>query len=112
MKIKEATKVKSKYLIYEDYYVSVFNDWNKCMVVFVSDEGMCKAISYDSNFYSPEEDILAYVELINHSFRGIQSEEKDFYINKFIKHVERELAKGNEELNWEYLEHCGIKREA
>lgn len=104
--------MKRKYLVYEDFYVTVFNDYEKCMVVFVSDEGMCKALSYDSNFYSPEEDIITYVELINHSFRGQQSEEKDHFINKFVKYVERELAKADEELNWEYLERYNIKKEA
>ena len=100
--------MKSKYLIYRDPFITMFHDDEKYMVVFVNDRGECAALSYDDNFYCVEEEIIAYVDLINRSFNGWKSEEKDECIRKFIKHIEKKIKP--EQLNWEYLEHCGIKK--
>ena len=100
--------MRSKYLIYRDSYISIFNDDEKYLAIFVNDRGQAKVLNYDDNFYSIEEDIIVYNELIKHATSDLQEQQE--YLGKFIKYVKREVKKSNAELNIDYLEHYGFDR--
>lgn len=91
-------------MVYRDTFITLFNDEEKCLAVFVNDRGQTKVINYDDNFYSVEDDILAYDELIKHATSDKQEQQE--YLHKFIDFI-RGLV-GND-LNTEFLEARGIK---
>ena len=45
-------------IIWEDDFITIFCDRNKCLLVFINDRGNSKVLSFDDNFYSIEDDIL------------------------------------------------------
>lgn len=94
-------------LIYRDSYITIFNDEEKCLVVFLNDRGQTKVINYDDNMYSYMDDIDAYDTLIRHATDDEQEQQK--YLGKFIKYLAREVAKCNEEIDYEYLKERGYK---
>ena len=99
--------MRSKYLMYRDFYISLFNDEQKCLAVFVNDRGLTKVVNWDDNFYSYLDDIDAYNTLIKHATDD--DEEQQQYLGKFIKYLARELAKGEQEIDYEYLKERGYK---
>lgn len=97
-------------LLYRDYFVSVFFDNEKLLAIYVNDRGIfTKVVNVDSNFYSPEYDVIAYKQVIYCS--SATEEEQKECLSDFIAYTEKELNKYNETLNWEFLEHEGIKKE-
>ena len=94
-------------LTYRDFYVSVFVDEQKYLIVFLNDMGQTKVINFDSNFYCVEDDIIAYRDIIEHS--SASKDEQYEFLRDFIIFVQKELDGTNDKLNWEYLEHNGIK---
>ncbi len=92
--------MRKRYCEYADLCVSVFADMDKCLLVFVNDKGTCKVINFDSNFYSVENDIIAYIDLINDSLDNDIKETKPFIV-KWLKHLKKQ---GIEEVNNDYLE--------
>ena len=104
---------KSKYLDWQDAFVSCFVDYNKYLVVFVSDCGMTEVLNFDSNFYTIEEDIVAYDNMLRHSSlfdRQGNADQKEYmrYLRRYVRHVKRKIPE-DEELNLEYLRFMGIK---
>ena len=95
-------------LLYRDYYVSLFNDDEKCLLVFVSENGKTKVLSYDDNFYSIEDNIIAYYEVLKEATQD--DEEIKDYLGAFIDYIKSEMKNYNEELNIDYLEHYGFDR--
>lgn len=93
-------------ILYRDYCVSLFNDEEKMLLIFVNDRGNTKVLNYDDNFYSVEDNIIAYYEVLKNTITD--EEEQRGYLEAFIDYVKSELKKNNEELNAEYLEHYGI----
>lgn len=91
-------------MVYRDTYITLFNDEEKCLAVFVNDRGQTKVINYDDNFYSVEDDILAYDELIRHATSD--EKEQQEYLHKFIDFVRSFVG---DKLNTEFLRDRGIK---
>ena len=104
---------KRGYFDWCDYCVSCFVDFNKCLLVFVNDRSETKVINFDSNFYSVEDNIIAYELLLRHSLgikgRPKEDERKEYerYLRAYVRHIKRQIPK-DEELNIEYLEHSGV----
>ena len=105
-------------LVYQDICVSVFVDNNKCLIIFVNDKGNTRVVNFDSNFYSVEDNIIAYEEMLRDSLlddttndiREVDREDYSKLLKDYIKSVEKELETSDlEGLNWEYLESRGIK---
>lgn len=94
-------------LIWEDDFITIFCDRNKCLLVFINDRGNSKVLSFDDNFYSIEDNILAYDELIKKTYLPI--EEQKQYLGEFVKYCEDEIKGSGYELNYEYLDHYGIQ---
>lgn len=94
-------------LTYRDDYITIFCDTEKCLLVFLNDRGDTKVLNFDDNFYSIEEDILAYDELIKKTY--LPSEEQKEYLGKFVKYCEEQVKGSGYELNHDYLDHYGIK---
>lgn len=94
-------------LVWEDDFITIFCDQNKCLIVFINDRGDSKVLSFDDNFYSIEENILAYDELIKKTYLPI--EEQKTYLGKFYRYCEEECKQGGYELDNEYLNHYGIQ---
>lgn len=92
---------------YEDDCITIFCDDEKCLIVFVNDRGDSKTLSFDDNFYSIEDNILAYDELIKKTYLPIDEQKK--YLGDFVKFCEEEIKGSGYELNYEYLDHYGIK---
>ena len=106
-------------LVYRDIFVSVFVDSEKCLVIYVNDKGNTRVVNYDDNFYSVEEDIVAYDEMLRDSLKDdttndIREVDREDYLRllgNYIKSVEKELETSDcEGLNWEYLESRGIRK--
>lgn len=95
----------SKYLLYRDFYITLFNDNQKYLAVFVNDRGLTKVINYDDNFYSYIDDIEAYDTLIKHATDDEQEQQK--YLGKFIKYIARELRKGDTQIDYDDLKERG-----
>lgn len=93
-------------MLYSDDYISVFNDSEKCLLIFVNDRGFTKVLNYDDNFYSVEDNLIAYNELIMHATSD-KNEQKD-YLNRYRQFIEEETKESGYELNFEYLWHCGV----
>ena len=93
-------------LLYRDCYMSLFFDDEKYLAIFVNDRGLTKVLSTDDNFYSVEDDIIAYRDLIAHS--SADTDEQKEYLRAFINYTQKELDKANQTLNWEWLESRGI----
>lgn len=84
---------KSKYLLYEDFYVSLFNDVDKTLSVYVSRGGHTRVINYDYWYYTYMEDIEAYNALIQ--METDSDEERQEYLGNFIKWLEKQLGDGD-----------------
>lgn len=106
-------------LVYRDVFVSVFIDSEKYLVVYVNDKGNTRVVNYDDNFYSVEDDIIAYDEMLRDSLKDdttndVREVDKEDYLrllSDYIKSVEKELETSDlEGLNWEYLESRGIRQ--
>ena len=106
-------------LVYRDIFVSVFVDSEKCLVIYVNDKGNTNVVNFDSNFYSVEDDIIAYDEMLKDSLkddttneiREVDREDYFRFLGNYIKSVEKELETSDlEGLNWDYLETRGIKQ--
>lgn len=91
--------MKSRYLDYRDYYISVFHDNEKYLMIFVNDEGATQVINYDSNFFTIENLIDAFYNLINESFRGLQTKELKNSVKRYYKH----LLKQGAEIEKDYI---------
>ena len=101
-------------LVWQDQFVSVFIDSDKCLVIFVNDKSNTKVLNFDSNFYCIEEDILAYEELLRDSLTYGGELEEDTYkefLRDFIKDTEEQVKDTTQEIAWEYLEFYGIRKE-
>ena len=91
---------RRRYLDYKDCCITIFNDDEKCLIVFVTDNGKSKVINYDDNFFYVEELLDTYLEMIELSFRGWQSKElttSDYdeiktYLKKYFRHLKRQGA--------------------
>lgn len=94
-------------LIWEDDFITIFCDQNKCLLVFINDRGDSKVLSFDDNFYSIEDNILAYDELIKKTYLPIEEQKK--YLGEFYRYCEEECKQSGCELNNEYLDHYGIQ---
>lgn len=89
---------RRKYLDYKDYVITIFNDCDKCMVVFLTDNGYTKAIDYDSNFFYVEYLIDTYYEMAVKSFKGWRNKDLDLedlkeikgLMKKFVAHLKRQ----------------------
>ena len=89
---------RSKYLDYKDYVITIFNDFDKCMLVFLTDNGHTKSVDYDSNFFYVEELIDTYYEMAVKSFKGWRNKDLDLedlkeikrLLKKFIAHLKRQ----------------------
>lgn len=93
-------------LIYRDAYISVFFDDAKLLAIFVNDRGQTKVLNIDDNFYCVEEDIIAYKELLEHTYAD--DEERVNYLGTFINYTIEAVKKGGQDLNYEYLWHAGV----
>jgi len=93
-------------LLYRDSFISMFFDDEKYLAIFVNDRGLTKVISVDDNFYSIEEDIIAYRDLIAHSL-ATEEEQKE-YLRAFASYCEQSLYDMGQELNYEYLNSKGV----
>ena len=103
----ERTQVNDT-IMYRDWFVSMFNDNQKLLIIFVNDIGDTKVISYDSNFYCIEDNIIAYREVL---FKSIEdNEERNEFLKAFIDFVKQEIKDSDDELNIEYLEYNGFDR--
>lgn len=94
-------------IIWEDDFITIFCDQNKCLLVFINDRGNSKVLSFDDNFYSIEDDILAYDELIKKTYLPVEEQKK--YLGEFYHYCEEECKQGGYELNNKYLDHYGIQ---
>lgn len=94
-------------LVWRDDFITIFCDYEKCLIVFVNDRGDSKTLSFDDNFYSIEENILVYDELIKKTYLPIDEQKQ--YLGEFVKYCEEEIKGSGYELNYEYLDHYGIK---
>ena len=78
---------------YRDTFLTVFNDDEKMLVIFVTDTGHTKAVNYDDNFFYVEYLIETYLEMILVSFAhwGIEERKEEIkkHVKKFLKHMER-----------------------
>lgn len=78
---------------YSDTFVSVINDNEKMLVIFVTDNGQAKVISYDDNFFYVEILIETYLEMLLVSFKrwgfDTHKEEIKKHVKKFLKHMEK-----------------------
>ena len=95
-------------LLYRDYCISVFNDDEKCLLIFVNDRGNTKVLNYDDNFYCIEDNIITYYELLKNTLDN-EDEHKE-YLEPFIAYIKKEIEGYNQELNIDYLEHYGFDR--
>ena len=85
--------MKSKYLIYRDDIITIFDDYERLTCVFLNDLGKTKAISYDDNFFYVEYMVDTYYEFLEDSFKGWKGKELDeadkqemkTYLEAFIK---------------------------
>ena len=102
--------MKRRYLLYKDTFITLFNDDEKCLVVFLTDNGHAKAINYDDNFYYVEYLIDTYLEMIIKSFKGWRNKTLDKgdwqEITQQLKKFVRYLKKHEE------IENCCICKEA
>lgn len=102
---------RSKYLDYRDSFITIFNDDEKMIVVFLNDNGTTKAIGYDSNFFYEELLLDTYLEMIELSFKGWKNkqltdsdyEEIKEHLGKYYKHLIRfaddlDLSLANEQV--------------
>ena len=94
-------------LVWRDDFITIFCDYEKCLIVFINDRGDSKVLSFDDNFYSIEDNILAYDELIKKTYLPIEEQKK--YLGEFYHYCEEECKQGGYELNNEYLDHYGIQ---
>jgi hypothetical protein len=62
-----------------------------CLWVLVASNGDCKAICYDSNFFSPRDLLDAYTELIDHWAKEweVDEDEKQHHITQFKTYLLR-----------------------
>ena len=106
-------------LQYSDTFVSVFVDTNKGLGVFVNDKKHAKVVDFESNFYSIEEDIEIYEEMLRDSLldedtNDIREVDKEDYIECLNSYIDFVLKANDDmsedELNWEYLESRGIMK--
>ncbi len=89
---------RRRYLDWKDCCVTLFNDDDKCMVVFLTDNGHTKAINYDDNFFYVESVLDAYVEMLEKSFMGWnvrQLTDDDYdemkeFTTRFYRHIKRQ----------------------
>ena len=88
---------------WRDFFVTIWCDTEKCYSVYLNDKGLTKTINIDSNFYSPEDDIIAYKEMIDTS--SAQGKDKSKFLKRFIDYVK---SMGHD-LNVEYLKKQGIE---
>ena len=94
--------VRRKYLDYKDCCITLFNDDDKCMVVFLTDNGHTKAISYDDNFFYVEYVMDTYVEMFEKSFMGWNQrrltnddyDEMQEFVRRFYRHIKRQCGDG------------------
>lgn len=90
--------VRRKYLDYKDTFITIFNDDDKCFLVFITDTGKSKVISYDDNFFYVEYLLDIYLEMIEASFKGWKHkrltqndyEEIKACLGKYYKHLKRQ----------------------
>lgn len=94
-------------IVYVDSYITILCDYDKCLIIFVNHYGQTQVLNFDDNFYSIEENILAYNDLIKKATDDEQEQQE--FLGNFIKFCENEMKECNEELNYEYLEHNDIK---
>ena len=95
-------RVRRQYLDYEDCFITLFHDYEKCMVVFLTDNGHTKAICYDDNFFYVESILDTYVEMLEKSFVGWKNRpltEDDYdemreMTKRFYRHFKRQCGKG------------------
>ena len=95
-----------KVLIYRDAYISVFCDNQKCLLVFVTDKGLTKTVNIDSNFYTIEDDIITYKELIE-----VATQDKQEQINYLGTYLNNAIDKAKDcgfVLNYGYLHNAGV----
>ena len=78
---------------YSDTFVSIINDYEKMLVIFVTDNGHTKAVNYDDNFFYVESLIETYLEMLLVSFKNwdidTHKEEIKKHVKKFLKHMEK-----------------------
>ena len=88
----------NKYLDYKDTFITVFNDPDKLMLVFLTDSGHTEAVSYDDNFFYVEYLIDIYEEMLEKSLKTYKLKNEldanDYreiksYVNKYIKHLKK-----------------------
>lgn len=94
-------------LVWRDDFITIFCDYEKCLIVFVNDRGDSKVLSFDDNFYTIEDNIVAYDELIKKTYLPI--DEQKTYLGEFVRYCEDEIKGSGYELNFEYLKHCGVE---
>ena len=90
-------KQKRKYLEYKDYAITIFNDDDKLMLVFVNDRGNAKVVSYDDNMFYIEYLLDTYLEMIENDFLGWRNKhltDKDYeeiqpLLKRYYRHVKR-----------------------
>ena len=97
--------MKSNYIVYKDPCLKVFHDKDNSLLIFVAWNGKVKVISYDDNFYTIEELINAYTDLIELATSG--PEEKEEYIKDYVKFI----LKQNKDINIDLLNSEIAKKE-
>ena len=85
---------------YRNVYVTHYFDDEKLLSLYVNDKGHTKVIGVDDNFYTVEEDVIAYIDILMDAVDNDKTEAFD-YIVDFLRHLKNT---GVEELNKEYLE--------
>ena len=82
---------------YRDDFITIFNDDEKCLLVFITDNGKSKVINYDDNFFYVEILLDTYLEMIEASFKGWKNKdlnESDYaeikeQLGNYYKHLIR-----------------------
>lgn len=92
--------MRSKYLDYKDTFITIFSDWDKMLLCFVTDTGKSKVVSLDDNFFYVEELIDTYYEMIVQSFMGWRNDysalnEGDWkeikeHLEKYVRYIKKE----------------------
>lgn len=91
-------KHKRKYLDFKDDTITIFNDDDKLILVFVNDRGNSEVVSYDDNFFYVEYLLDTYLDLLEKSFRGWRNRELDqndyeeikVYLKRYYRHLKRQ----------------------
>ena len=88
-------------LVYSDIYITQFVDTEKCLTIFVNDRGQTQVINVDSNFYSAEDNVVAYYMLIKHATDDAD-EQKEF-LGRYLAFVESEIKDTDTQISYDYL---------